>query len=322
MSDFNAPSGPPPPRDLPAGWKAIWNAQYSEWFYVNTYTKQSQWDKPTAPAIDPNAPQAPSGPPPSKSANQAVTSDAPPSYNAGSNAPANAGADIKRPLSSNNPYGSNTRESDEEMARRLQEQENTRHTSAGPGHGTSTDRGQSDSYYSDPHSYPNAPNYNQQQGQQYGQQQYGQQSQQTMSPGGEASRGKSGGGFLSKLKDKMGASQGGQRPMGAPMMGYNAGGYPQQQQGYGGGYPQQGYGGYPQQGYGGYPQQGYAGGYGQQPMMMQQKKKGGLGAGGAAALGVGGGLLGGMLLMDGIEDMQENAYDQGFDDGGDMGGDF
>lgn len=322
MSDFAPPSHPPPPQGLPLGWKAIWNAQYSEWFYVNTYTKESQWDKPTQPAVDPNAPKAPSGPPPSRSPNPAASSDAPPTYSAGSTVPATAGSDIKRPLSSNNPYVSNTKESDEELARRLQEQENARHTSAGAGH--ATERGQSDNYYNDPNAYPSAPSYNQQGGQQQsygGQQQYGQQSQQALSPGSEQARGKSGGGFFSKLKDKIGAPQGGQRPMGAPMMGYGAGGYPPQQQGYGG-YPQQGYGGYPQQGYGGYPQQGYGGGYGQQPMMMQQKKKGGLGAGGAAALGVGGGLIGGMLLMDGIEDMQENSYDQGYADGGgdDFGG--
>lgn len=323
MSDFTPPTGPPPPR-VPEGWKAIWNAQYSEWFYVNTYTKASQWDKPTEPARDPNAPVPPSGPPPSRSPNPAAAagnSDAPPGYSAGTTAPATAGADIKRPLSSNNPYASNTAESDEALARRLQEEENARHTSAGAGH--ATDRGASDTYYGDPNAYPSAPNYGQQSQQQQsygGQQQYGQP---TLSPGAEQQRGKSGG-FFSKLKDKIGNPPGqSNRPMGAPMMGYGAGGYPPQQQGYGG-YPQQGYGGgYPQQGYGGgYPPQGY-GGYGQ-PV----KKKGGMGAGGAAALGVGGGLLGGMLLMDGIDHMEDNAYDQGYDqgmdqgdmDGGDMGG--
>ena len=31
MADFAPPSGPPPPR-VPEGWKAQWNAQYSEWY--------------------------------------------------------------------------------------------------------------------------------------------------------------------------------------------------------------------------------------------------------------------------------------------------
>ncbi|KAK6840893.1 hypothetical protein PG987_001753 [Apiospora arundinis] len=62
MSDFAPPAGPPPPT-VPEGWAARYNAQYSAWFYVNLYSKKSQWDKPTAPAEDPNAP-VPSGPPP------------------------------------------------------------------------------------------------------------------------------------------------------------------------------------------------------------------------------------------------------------------
>ena len=41
MADFAPPSGPPPPQ-VPQGWKAIWNEQYQEWFYVNLSTKQSQ----------------------------------------------------------------------------------------------------------------------------------------------------------------------------------------------------------------------------------------------------------------------------------------
>ncbi|KLP11144.1 rna-binding protein [Fusarium fujikuroi] len=51
MADFAPPSGPPPPKapEVPAGWAVRWNDQYKEWFYVNIYTKQSQWEKPTAP---------------------------------------------------------------------------------------------------------------------------------------------------------------------------------------------------------------------------------------------------------------------------------
>ena len=50
-NDFLPPPGPPPPQkpQVPEGWVAQWNEQYKEWFYVNTYTKQSQWEKPTSP---------------------------------------------------------------------------------------------------------------------------------------------------------------------------------------------------------------------------------------------------------------------------------
>lgn len=290
MADFVPPSGPPPPR-VPEGWKAVWNDQYKEWFYVNLHTKQSQWDKPEAPASASNN-----------------NSDLP-AYSPGGNAPAGAGTDTKaQNLHSNNPYSSNVAESDEALARRLQEEENARVEKA---------RGASDSYYGggQNQAYPSSPSYS------------------SSTPQASAvAAGASGGssrGLFSKIKDKMNSSQG-QRPMGAPMMGYNAGGYPPQGQ-YGGGYPQQGYGppqqgyggGYPPQGYGGYPQQGY-GGYPQQGYGQPVKRKGGLGTGGAAALGVGGGLLGGMLLMDGIDNMEQNSYDQGYDQGmdqGDMGGD-
>jgi hypothetical protein len=94
--------------------------------------------------------------------------------------------------------------------------------------------------------------------------------------------------------------------------------------GYGAPPPQQ-YGGYPQQGYPpqGYPPQGYApqgygpgpgyggggyGGYQQQP----PKKSGGIGAMGGAALGLGGGLVGGMLLEDAIQDHDQSEYQQGY----------
>ncbi|UKZ64393.1 uncharacterized protein TrAtP1_005608 [Trichoderma atroviride] len=65
MSDFAPPSGPPPPRapEVPSGWTARWNDQYKEWFYVNLYTKKSQWDKPTHP-VYPEGEAPPSDPPP------------------------------------------------------------------------------------------------------------------------------------------------------------------------------------------------------------------------------------------------------------------
>lgn len=37
MSDFAPPSTPPPPK-VPEGWKAQWNDQYKEWFYVVSKT--------------------------------------------------------------------------------------------------------------------------------------------------------------------------------------------------------------------------------------------------------------------------------------------
>ncbi len=30
MADFDAPTGPPPPK-VPEGWVARWNPQYNEW---------------------------------------------------------------------------------------------------------------------------------------------------------------------------------------------------------------------------------------------------------------------------------------------------
>jgi len=299
MSDYAPPTGPPPPR-VPEGWKAIWNAQYSQYFYVNLYTKESTWEVPTGSAPNPHAEHS---------------LDAPPSYIPGENAHAYAGSDIKKtgsPLpgqtssNSNNPYQQNIGESDEAMARRLQEEENARRAAGG-------DRGSSDGYYQggSTGNYPNQPNY---QSQQY----------QNTSPqytDTSASKGKSGG-LLGKLKDKLAAPAGGHRPMGgAPMMGYGAGGYPSHQSGYGG-YPQQGYGGH---GYGGhgYGQPMYGGGHGMMGGMGGMgRKKPGMGMGGAAALGVGGGLIGGMMLADGIDDMQDNAYDQGYDQGMDDGGDM
>ncbi|KAI3403999.2 RCF2 [Candida oxycetoniae] len=115
-----------------------------------------------------------------------------------------------------------------------------------------------------------------------------------------------------------------------PQPGY--GGYPPPQPGYGGYPPQTGYGGYPPPG-GYYPPQGY-GGYPPPQAVQQQPRRSGLGAG-SMAMGVGGGLLGGMLLgnaingwedherMEGYQDGYQDGFDQGGDfDGGDFGGDF
>lgn len=263
MSDFAPPTGPPPPW-VPEGWKAVWNDQYQEYFYVNLHTKQSTWEKPTEPA--------------------SAGGDMPPGYTSGGHA---APTDTKGHMGSNNPYNT---ESDEAMARRMQEEERAR----GSNHGANNN------YYGS----GSAP----QQGGHSGAPEYAQHET-------GADRGHKSGGLMGKLKDKLQSGGAG---------GHHAG-YPQQA--YGGGYPQQGYGGhhggYPQQ------PMGYGGGYGQ-PMMggmgggmyghpVRQKR--GMGAGGGAALGLGGGLLGGMMLGNAMDD-DTGGDDMGGDDmgGGDMGG--
>src|SRR5262245_47806311 len=104
MADYAPPSGPPPPK-VPEGWKAVWNSQYNEWFYVNIYTKQSQWDKPTEPTYAPPSDGAPPGPPPG--------------YDHSSS--------MQTTEKSNNPYLSGQQNnsqltSDEQLARQLQEE--------------------------------------------------------------------------------------------------------------------------------------------------------------------------------------------------------
>lgn len=179
-------------------------------FYVNLHTKQSTWEKPTAPAPRPDEGAPPGAPPPS--------------YSSGPNGP--QVSDTKRALESNNPYnisGHSTHETDEQYAARLQAEENS--------------RGASDSYYGSGYgggpnpqglqgSYPGAPS-----------------STSPLPPRPESS-GKSKS-FLGKLLGKSGGGYP-QQPAGYNQ-GYPPQGYPQQAYG---GYPQQGYGGYPQQGYG------------------------------------------------------------------------
>ncbi|KAF2016535.1 hypothetical protein BU24DRAFT_422884 [Aaosphaeria arxii CBS 175.79] len=305
MSDFAPPSGPPPPK-VPEGYKAVWNEQYSEWFYVNIYTKKSQWDKPTEPVYPPG--EAPDAPP----------AGAPPSYVA-SNTSQSTPATEKSHLASNNPYAStnNTGQSmseDERLARQLQEEEQNRSQS----HGLPLNRGESGSYYGNS---PQPP-----QSQTPGGSMYPPQNATNMYPSQDRGKSKS---FLGKL---LGKSSGGS----------SGHGYPPQQQGYG--QPQ--YGGYPPQGQyqqygqpGGYGQPGYGAPYGQpygQPMYQQQQPGrrpggGGMGLGGAALLGGGAGLLGGMALAgaadagdSGDTYIENNNYgdDGGFDDGGGFDGDF
>jgi len=287
MADFAPPTGPPPPK-VPAGYKAVWNDQYKEWFYVNIYTKKSQWNKPTEPIYPPDE-EAPGGPPPLYDHGDAKSVEA-----------------EKSGLSSNNPYASATGgagsshdiSEDERLARQLQEEENAR------AQGRPTSRGASDSYYQQQAAYGQPAGYGQPG---YGQPGYGQPGYtptDSPMPAGEPlseDRGKAKGGFLGKLLGKGSHSK--------PQYG----GYPPQQQYYGG--PPQGqYGGYP-------PQQGYYQGYPPQQQYGPPKKSG-MGAGTAAALGVGGGLLGGVLLGEALEGGDGgDGGDYGGDDGGD-GGDF
>lgn len=266
-------------------------------FYVNIETGKSQWERPEAPT------SRPEGPPPS---------DAPPSYDhagpADPAAVASAG-DKKQTMASNNPYNPSNAsrgtaspriDDDARLAAKLQAEEDAR--AGGGSRGTGTPGAAGDYYSGSSGPQSAGPGYA--------------PSPSTQSPMPEQKRSK--GGFLSKLMGKSSGSS--SRPPQQPQ--YAS--YPQQQpQGaYYGGYgsqppPQPGYG-YPQGGYGGYPQQG--GYYPQQP---PRKQGGGMGTAGAAALGVGGGLLGGMLIANAVDDFGDHHddYDGGGYDGGD-GGDF
>ena len=138
MADFIPPSGPPPPR-VPEGWKAVWNDQYKEWFYVNTHTRESSWEKPTQPAYPPG-----NGAPPG----------APPGYDHSSTRttyPEKGGYD-NNPFNQGGQQGHNVTE-DERLARQLQQEENAR---------SASNYGQ-----------PQAPVYGQQSTSPYGQQQQG-----------------------------------------------------------------------------------------------------------------------------------------------------
>ncbi|KAG5960486.1 hypothetical protein E4U58_004646 [Claviceps cyperi] len=328
MADYAPPAGAPPPKapEVPAGWAARWNEQYKEWFYVNVYTKKSQWEKPTAPVfpVDENAPPEP-----------------PPGYEAGKNAPITT--DIKKNPYENPtdektgtvPHGRASEDEDAKLAAKLQAEEDAR-ARGGP----APPAGYADSYA---------------QGYLGGQQSTPPPQQQFPSdlPPRDGSKSKAGGGILGKLFGKAKLQQQQQHQQGYAG-GSSYGGYssqPQQQQQYGG-YPQGGppmgggaYGGYPPQGYGqpgyggpggyggGYPQGGYAP---QQQVAGKKPGMGGMGMGLAGgALGLGAGVLGGALIADavhdhdqseynqGYEDAQDNDYGGGYDDGGgDFGGDF
>ncbi|RSL63937.1 hypothetical protein CEP54_004932 [Fusarium duplospermum] len=323
MDDFAPPTGPPPPKapEVPAGWAVRWNDQYKEWFYVNIYTKKSQWEKPTAPVF-PVGEDAPAGPPPG--------------YQPGDGP---VPTDTKK-----NPYDdqrnqtvggpSTTEEDDAKLAARLQAEEDAR-ARGGPG-GPDVPAGYGGS--NSPFPQSNSP-YPQQSGSPYP----------TELPPRE--RSKSGGGFLGKLLGK-GKQMAAGHQSGSHGSGYG-GGYQQQQyygqqpQGYPGQGPPMGYGAQPhygQQGYGapggyggyggapgyggGYGGGGYGGGHGGGFGGHSGGRKpggGGMGMLGGAALGAGAGILGGALIADAINDNEQDAYQDGFEDGadfGDDGGDF
>ncbi|KAH8714152.1 hypothetical protein BGZ61DRAFT_530819 [Ilyonectria robusta] len=302
MDDFAPPSGPPPPKApvVPEGWTARWNDQYKEWFYVNIHTKQSQWDKPTAPAY-PAGNGAPDGPPPGY-----VHSDSP------------APSDVKinpydDPVNRSGGGSSNTEDEDAKFAARLQAEEDAR-ARAGPG-GPQVPPGYGSSSPAQG-SYPAElpPRDRGKSGGGFLGKLLGKGKQMASSQGGSHGGGYGGGGY------------GGYPPQQQQQ-------YYQQQQGYPGQGPPMGYGGQPQYGqpqYGQYGQPQYGqpqygqqqyGGYGQQQYGRPQKQGGGgMGMAGGAALGLGAGVLGGVLIADAMNDNEQEAYQEGYDDGG--GGDF
>ncbi|KAF2854970.1 hypothetical protein T440DRAFT_199499 [Plenodomus tracheiphilus IPT5] len=286
MADFAPPPGPPPPK-VPEGWKAVWNPQYSEWFFVNIYTKQSQWDKPTEPVYPPGE-APPHGAPPGYGSTGAVSSHP-------------TGVSEKSGFGSNNPYANMSE--DEKLARKLQEEEEAR-----AGRRSGDMRGQANDYYNQP---GQAGGYGQQSPAPYAQ--GGQSSYQETSPQQDRGGKK---GLLGKL---LGKATGGSSSS-------SSHGYPPQQHGYsqqGYGQPQ-GYGGAPGGYYGGGYQQRPMGMPMGGGMMGGGRRPGGggMGAGGAMALGAGGGLLGGALLGSAMADGGDggDTYNNYGDDGGDYGG--
>jgi hypothetical protein len=244
-------------------------------FYVNTFTKKSQWDKPTEPARPPPpADGSPAGPPPS--------------YTQGDKP---APTDTKK-----NPY-ENTDDEDAKLARRLQEEEEARARGAGPGAAASYAAGAGSSSGPSPFPEQLPPRQDDRDGG---------KSRGLLGKlfGGKKTGGSSGypGGGYGQPQPGYGNQQYGQQPYGGypPQGGY--GNYPPQGGYYQQGPPQGGYygggGGYPQQ------QQGYGG--------RQGKSGGGMGAAGGAALGLGAGLVGGMLIADAMQDHDQEVYNQGF----------
>ncbi len=278
--------GPPPPK-VPEGWKAVWNDQYHEWFFVNVYTKQSTWEKPTEPVYPPG---------------EAPPAGAPPGYG-GVTASHPTGTSEMSNFSSNNPYNSQQTglSDDEKLARKLQDEEQSR-----AGHLPGDNRGTSNDYYNQPQGgygatgpsvagAPHSGGYPAPGGYSQGQPYQAPTTPYQSTPQPEESRGKSKSGLLGKLLGKAsGSSHHAPRPYGQPA--------------YGGG----GYHGAP----GMYQQRP---GYGMPP---GRRPGGGMGAGGLA-MGAGAGLLGGAMLGSAMADDGDTYVENNYgDDSGDMGGGF
>lgn len=296
MKELSIRQGDTPPSAVVAVWKQFPRHTESKKeltslifstlsrFYVNSYTKKSQWDKPTAPARPPED-DAPPG--------------APPGYTPGNGA---AASDVKKnpyeDNNNNNGSSSSAADDDARLARQLQAEEDARARGSSSG-------GAAASYAGTP--VPGEPFPN--------------QLPPRPESGGDKSRGLLGKIFGGKNKPpggggyQGGGGYGGGPGYGPPQPAY--GGPPPQGYGYP---PPQGYGGYPPQpGYGGYPPPG--GGYGGYPppqgYYQQQGRPGrsgggGLGMAGGAALGLGAGMLGGALIADAVHDGQEDAYQEGY----------
>jgi hypothetical protein len=221
---------------------------------VNVYTKVSQWDKPTSPVYASGEHAGASGPPPYDGKGSNTTGN----EKSGSNTGTYGGAAAGGALGAGHDLSA-----DEEMARKLQAEEDARAHGGGP---TASRVGASDGYYQ-----PQQGG----QGQQYGGQYGGPQQQQGGYGGGLAPQ--------QDYQQQRPTSSSGSKGVGS-MLGKLLGkGKSQQQQ------PQY-YQGHQMPGY---PPQGY-----NQQQYMQQpgRRPGGMGMMGGAALGAGGGLLGGMML--------------------------
>lgn len=256
-------------------------------FYVNLYTKKSQWEKPISPAFPPADNHHDEPPPGYEPASGPVPTDL-----------------KKNPYQEDLPAsaaigGSSSVDEDAKLAAKLQAEEDAK-ARGNPG-GPLPPAGYGDANPYQQHQSPSP----------YSQEQYPQDLP-------ARDRGKAGG-FLGKLfgkgKSPMGGSQGGYGGYSShPQQGQY--GYPQQgppMGGYGGGYGAPG-------GYGGgYGAPGaYGGGYGAQPGFGQQRpgKKPGMGGMGmglaGGALGLGAGMVGGALVADAIHDHDRDEYMDGY----------
>ena len=245
-------------------------------YYVNTDTKQSQWERPTQPAYS--------------------NDDAPPGYNAGNRPPQ---SDSKNPYGDGYRGGPPGQDSDAALAARLQAEEDAR---ARGGAGPPPGYGQGQ-YPPQQYGGPSGDSRDGGGGDRgfMGKIFGGGGRTQQMGSGGYG-----GGGYGNSQGSGYGPPGGGCGNY-PPQGGYYPpqGGYPPPG-GYGYGPPPGVYGG----GYGG-PGYGPGPGYAQQPPKKSGMSGMGMGLGGAA-LGLGAGLVGGALIEDVIDDHEQESYDQGY----------